>query len=147
LAGVTEVGRFTQLSPSVTRETASWDADGGMASGDNFGLSAGNFIWVRFEESVALELGNADNSAISLSAGLNVISFTGFPSEYSAYELVESVGTANVFAVRMLDSRAGLWHGVVVDSARILGPNFRIPTTAVLIIEMNEAVPDWNPRR
>jgi beta propeller repeat protein len=146
-AGVSEVARFTELSPAPVRESAVWDDLADAASGANFPLTAGDFLWIRFADSVALDLGDADEAPVALQAGLNVLAYTGFPSEYSAYELLEGIGIDNVSAVRMLDARAGLWQAAVVDSGRVLGPNFRIPVTAVLIIEMTQPVAEWDPRR
>lgn len=145
--GVSNVSRFTQLAPELVREEATWNESSGTPAGTNFPLAAGEFLWVRFADSVALELGETDSTAIALQSGTNVVSYTGFPSEYSAYEMVESLGVDNIGAVRMLDARAGLWQAVVVDDGRVVGPNFRIPTTSVLIIEMNQGVATWNPRR
>ncbi|HKJ90805.1 MAG TPA: hypothetical protein VJ960_06695 [Oceanipulchritudo sp.] len=145
--GVTEVSRFTQLSPEVTREEALWDGGAAAPAGTNFPLETGQFLWIRFADSVALDLGQADDQVLDLSPGIQVVTYTGFPSEFSAYELVESLGSGAVNSVRMLDARAGLWQSVVSDSGRLLGPNFRIPTTAVLILDMAAEVNNWNPRR
>ena len=146
LVGVTSVPRFTSLSPNPVEETASWDTDNSIPGGTNFALSAGDFLWIRFASAVALELGEADTDAVDLASGLNVVTYTGFPAEYSAYEMVESLGLGNVSSLRMLDSRAGLWHSVVIESGEIMGANFRIPTTAVLIIKMTAPINQWNPR-
>ena len=144
---VESVRRFTALEPEPVSETAVWDDESNTASGTNFPLVAGTFLWVRFGEAVALDLGEAADTALSLETGLNVVTHTGFPTEYTAYQLVEGLGPENVGAVRMLDARAGLWHSIAVDEDdRVLGPNFRIPPTAVLFIEMKEAVASWNPR-
>ena len=148
VVGVADVARFTEWEPEPVRETAVWDEEAAMATGTNFPLVTGSFLWVRFGEAVALDLGEASDGDLSLEAGLNVITHTGFPAEYSAYELVEGLGPEKVGAVRMLDARAGLWHSIVVsDVEGVLGPNFRIPATAVVFIQMKEAVASWNPRR
>lgn len=145
---VLEVSQFTSLEPQPVQETASWDPATEMPGGTNFALESGRFLWVRFGESVALDLGPAERGPMALEAGLNVVSHTGFPAEYSAYELVESIGASNVGGVRLLDARAGLWHSLAVDEAGdLIGPNFRIPTTAVLLLDMKEAVASWNPQR
>ena len=46
-AGVSEIRRYTSLLPAPVAETATWS---GSATGTNFGLEAGEFLWVEFEE-------------------------------------------------------------------------------------------------
>jgi len=145
-AAVSQISRFTAYEPNLVEETAEWD--GSAASGTNFPLTVGSFIWVRFNDSVALDLGPASGSDIDLVEGLNVVSHTDFPSEFNAYDLIESIGASKVEAVRILDARAGLWNSVSVDgTGQIIGHNFRIPKTSVVLLELSEAVASWNPQR
>lgn len=142
-AGIEAVGRYASLVPEPVRETAVWD--GGAASGDDFALQAGDFLWVRFGDERLVDLGTAAGGPVDLAAGTNVLSYVGFPSGYHVRRLVEQLGTGKVAAVRRLDSRNGRWLAVTVENNEIVGPDFAIPETALLFIEMKEAVGGWKP--
>ncbi|MDP0500163.1 MAG: hypothetical protein Q7P63_08680 [Verrucomicrobiota bacterium JB022] len=142
-AGVTEITRFTQLAPTPETETVAWDEDAGMATGTNFVLQPGDFLWVRFGSMAALDLGERENTPLDLPAGQSVLSGSNFPVEYTAYDLIASLGQANVNGIRLLDASTGLWRTVSVDGASLVGPNFRIPPVAVVLIDLEQPVTGW----
>ncbi len=142
-ANVGAVGRYVSLAPEVERETAAWE--GGAATGDDFPLEAGDWIWVRFDGARLVDLGGRETSPLDLAGGVNSIGYTAFPSGFRVSRMVEQLGAANVAAVRMLDSRSGRWMAVTVDDGRLVGPDFAIPETALLLVEMNAPVTGWTP--
>ena len=142
-AGVLAVGRYQSLVPEVVRETAEWN--GGAASGDDFAIESGDFLWVRFSENRLIELGERQDEPIDLQAGVNAVSYNGFPGGFRASRLIEQLGSDKVQAVRMLDSLNGRWVAVTVEGDALVGPDFAIPESALLLVEMNEAVGAWKP--
>ncbi len=143
-AGVSAVGRYLTLVPEVVRETALW-AEGG-SSGDNFPIETGNYLWVRFESDHLVDLGAPDDAPIALVAGTNAVAYTGFPSGFHVSRMISQLGAENVAAVRMLDSMSGRWVAVTLDGGQVVGPDFAIPETALLLVEMNAPVSLWNPK-
>jgi len=72
-------------------------------------------------------LGVNSAASLNLPAGPSVFSYTGFPSQYSAYRFVQQLGLSEVHAVRMLDSQSGRWVVASVLNGQVLGDDFPIP--------------------
>lgn len=142
-AGIEAVERFTSLLPAPVQETAAWQ--GGAAAGDDFPLVAGDFLWVRFADQRLVDLGAAADGSIDLTAGVNVLGYAAFPAGFTAAEMVEQLGVGNVVALRMLDSASGRWLALRNVNGELVGPNFSIPETALLFVEMNAPVSQWKP--
>ena len=142
-AGVTAITRFSSLVPQPVAETVEWID--GKASGTNFTLAPGTFLWVAFGQGQILDLGTENCGTIDLAAGTNVFAYWCFPDGFSAYRLIDSIGRENVSAVRLLDSGSGRWNVTAVADGRRVGEDFEIPRTAVLMIEMNIPLAGWRP--
>jgi beta propeller repeat protein len=142
--GVQSITEYSSLVPEVTTETALWN--NGIAGGQNFNLVAGGFLWVQFNTNQVLDLGVNSGSSLNLAAGDNVFSYTGFPDAYNAFTLLRQLGLNNVTSVRMLDSGSGRWRVALVQDGNPAGDNFPIPNTAVLMVNMANAVNPFNPQ-
>ncbi|WP_372846717.1 hypothetical protein, partial [Pontiella sp.] len=140
--GVTEISRFTSMVPNLVQETASWS---GGATGDNFPLVEGDFLWVRFGDAYVADMGASSLESIDLQAGVNVVSLTDFPQPCTAHRLMRGLGLGNVRALRMLDPASGRWFAAEVRQGELLGYDFAIPASAVLLVDMRQAVNDWRP--
>ncbi|MEM6348141.1 MAG: hypothetical protein AAF927_29945, partial [Bacteroidota bacterium] len=105
-AGVVSVSRYSQLLPQPVIETAALSS--GTPTGPNFALQEGGFLWVEFDKAQVLDLGIGACAEVDLISGVNVVSFSCFPDDYSAYQLLAELGTDTVNAVRVLDAKAGL---------------------------------------
>jgi beta propeller repeat protein len=143
-AGVQEIVYYTALVPQVTSQSASWI--NGQPSGDNFALVPGSFLWVRFDDRNVLDLGLNDAGAINLAAGVNALSYTAFPSQFSAFKLLQQLGLNNVDGVRMLDAESGRWVVAAVENGQLIGEDFRIPNVAVLLLDMAAPVNQFKPQ-
>lgn len=143
-AGVQSITHFTSLVPTVSSETVSWV--GGAPSGPNFALTAGSYLWINFADRRVLDLGLNSVGSMNLTAGANVISYAGFPSQYSAYKLLGQIGMQNVRAVRMLDSQSGRWVIAENLSGRPAGVDFNIPRVAVVMLDMVNPVTNFRPQ-
>lgn len=145
-AGVVEITRYSQLLPTIQSETVSWD--GSAVTGVDFALNQGDFLWVKFNGANILDFAASNCAVQDLAAGTNVLTTNCVPDDYSAYRLVEELGTANVNAVRLLDAQTGRWQVATVNAGgNIVGENFYIPTIAVVLIEMQQPVNQWQPGR
>ncbi len=142
-AGVTEVTRVASLTPTVTFETARWNK--GQFSGTNFVLAGGSFLWVKFDTNQVIDLGVNGRGFADLSAGVNAISYTAFPNDYSAYQMVRQLGVDKVNAIRILESESGRWLVAEVRNSRLIGDDFPIPRAAVVFVDMDSAVTQWRP--
>jgi beta propeller repeat protein len=152
-AGVTDVTRFTSLLPNVASETAAMH--GGAPAGTDFPLVPGTFLWVKFGTKRLLDLGVNPEGALDLPAGVSVLSHTRFPNGYTAFKLLEQLGLDRARAVRMLDAESGRWLVAEVrmrpgpeGSPRVptaLGQDFKIPTVAVIFVELSSNVNQWKP--
>lgn len=142
-ADVAAVTRYPSLSFGTAAEAATWDE--GAASGDNFALNAGDFLWVQFSERGIADHGTRASNSLELANGSTVVSYTGFPPGYHAQAIVDALGADNVRAVRMLDAGEGLWRAIEIRDGEILGANFAVPEVSVLFVEMDNPVADWQP--
>jgi beta propeller repeat protein len=143
-AGVQEITHYTSLVPSVATETAVWRS--GAPAGTNFTLTAGSFLWVKFADQRVLDLGMNSTGSVNLSAGANVLSYAGFPSQYSAYRLLQQLGGSNARAVRMLDAESGRWLVAEVRNGQPIGVDFAVPRVAVLMVDLANAVNNFQPQ-
>jgi beta propeller repeat protein len=143
-SGVQSITEYTSLSPVVASQTASWN--NGAAAGQNFLLVAGSFLWVKFNSQQVLDLGVNNSSPINLAAGANVFGYTGFPDAYSAFTLLQQIGLDNAQSVRMLDAQSGRWRVAEVQGGGLVGDNFPIPNTAVLMVSVTGAVNQFAPQ-
>jgi beta propeller repeat protein len=143
-AGVVEITHYTSFVPNVVSQTARWS--NGAPAGVNFNLVPGSFLWIRFGNQRVLDLGVNAAGALNLTSGVNVFSHTGFPSQYSAYQLLRQLGLGNARAVRMLDAESGNWRVALVNSGQLAGPDFSIPKVAVLMIDMAAPVNNFKPQ-
>ncbi|MCC5805514.1 MAG: hypothetical protein JJU00_04210 [Opitutales bacterium] len=143
-AGVASVSRFAGSVPDWTEETAV--LDGGFPAGNNFPLEPGAFLWIRFAGDEVLELDVPPTAAINLPAGISALSYDRFPLGYSAAAFIRDLGPERVRAIRFLDSATGFWRSLEVkEDGELLGPNFRIPAVAVVLVDLREAIPSWTP--
>jgi hypothetical protein len=141
--GVQEITQYTSLVPQVTSQTAK--LVNGVPTGTNFQLAAGTFLWATFPDAQVLDLGINPATPLNLSAGVNVLTYTHFPSDYSAYRLLQGLGLSNARAVRMLDANAGNWLVAEVRNGAIVGNDFRIPQVAVLMLDLANAINQFKP--
>ena len=141
--GVTSITRYTSVLPTPVAETV--NMVGGVPSGNNFALSSGSFLWVKFDSSKILDLGLNSCHPVDLLAGANVFSFACVPDHYSAYKLIRDLGMDKINAVRVLDSASGNWTVANVVNNSIVGDDFGIPTVSVLMIDMKSAQAGWKP--
>ena len=142
-AGVVEITHYSSILPQPVQETATWD--GNHAAGSNFSLQPGSFIWVQFNASEILDLGNRQCNAIDLQTGVNVFSYTCFPDHYSAYKLIRELGISNINAIRLLNSETGRWQVAAVAEGKITGEDFDIPPVSVIMLDMHSPILSWKP--
>lgn len=142
--GVQSVTEYTSLTPTVASQTAY--VTNGAPAGVNFALVPGSFLWIKFNGRQVLDLGVNTSSAISLAAGANVFGYTGFPADYNAYTLLQQIGLNRALAVRMLDAESGRWRVAEVQGGRVIGDNFPIPGTAVLMVSVTNPVSGFIPQ-
>jgi beta propeller repeat protein len=143
-AGVQEITHYTSLVPQVVSETVSWA--NGAPSGPNFTLTEGSFLWIKFADRQVVDLGLNSVGPVDLVAGANVLSYAGFPSQYSAFQLLNQLGVATARAVRMLDSESGRWVVAEVVDGQLVGSDFAIPRVAVLMVDLANPVTSFTPQ-
>jgi hypothetical protein len=143
-ANVQAITHYTALVPTIQSETVQWS--GGVPTGPNFTLVAGDALWITFPNLNVLDLGVANVAPLNLAAGVSVFSYTRFPSEYTAFRLLDQLGLANVNAVRMLDAETGQWVAAQVMSGSKAGTDFGIPKVAVLMLDLAHAVNNFTPQ-
>jgi beta propeller repeat protein len=142
--GVQSATEYTALTPQVTTQTATWA--NGAPAGQNFSLTAGTFLWIQFNTNQVLDLGVNNTSPLNLAAGANVFGYSGFPDAYSAFTLLRQIGLGNALSVRMLDAQSGRWRVALVQGGSLVGDNFPIPNSAVLMVNVAGAVSQFMPQ-
>lgn len=142
--GVQQITWYTALTPAITTQTAS--LVNGSLSGVNFNLTPGSFLWVKFDGKAVLDLGLNTGAPLNLAAGANVFGYTRFPNSYSAYQMLNQLGLGNALAVRMLDSRSGLWQVAEVRNGALVGTDFPIPNVAVIMVDVANPVNQFTPQ-
>ncbi len=143
-AGVQQVSFYSSLVPQVVSQTAYWN--NGTPAGQNFSLVAGSFLWIKFDTSRVLDLGVNATGPLNLPAGASAFSYVGFPSGYTAYQLLNQLGVSNARAVRMLDAESGRWLAAVIQNSHPAGDDFVIPPVAVLMLDMANPVNNFIPQ-
>jgi beta propeller repeat protein len=141
--GAEEITQYTSFIPQVTAQTVS--LVNGSPTGPNFQLVPGRSLWVKFAGAQLLDLGVNAPTTLNLAAGVNVFSYTHFPSDYSAYQLLHQIGLNNVRALRMLDSAGGNWVIAEVRNGAIIGQDFHIPQVAVLMLDLTNGIAQFKP--
>lgn len=142
--GVQSVTKYTSLLPQVVSQSAS--LANGVLSGQNFPLTAGSYLWIKFNNSRVLDLGVDNTSALNLAPGANVFGYSRFPDAYSAYQLLRQIGLNNAVSVRMLDAESGRWRVAEVAGGQLVGEDFSIPNVAVLMVNVTNAVNQFVPQ-
>ncbi|WP_237712342.1 hypothetical protein [Pedosphaera parvula] len=142
--GVLQITHYTALVPQVTSETVV--LTNGIATGPNFSLVPGTFLWVKFDSQRVLDLGVNSSPTLNLATGINVFSYTRFPSSYSAYQLLRQLGLNNARSVRMLDSQSGRWMVAEAKNGGLIGNDFSIPGVAVLMVDVVNPVNQFQPQ-
>jgi beta propeller repeat protein len=142
-AGILEITRYTSLLPQPVTDTVTWGDSEPV--GSNFALTVGDFLWVRFNETHIIDLGQSTCTDLDLAAGVSVFSYSCFPDSYSAYKMIRDLGPANVRALRVLDSNTGRWQAAMVHEGVIVGEDFTIPAVAVLMVDLNTTIGPWWP--
>ena len=83
---------------------------------------------------------------MSFAAGFNAFSYTGFPVGYTAHQMVDSLGGANVGALRYFDAFGGQWRSVEIGpGGEKIGPDFVLPRVSTILLDMTNPVNDWKP--
>ena len=141
--GVSSITRYSSLIPTLVAQTATWNS--GAATGDNFTLTPGDFIWLGFDAPRVVDMGGDSAGTLNLSAGVNVFGYTGFPQSYSAHRMLRQLGLDHVRAIRMLDAKSGQWWSAEVRNGKVVGRDFPIPASAVIWVDMKQDVNDWRP--
>ncbi len=145
-AGVGMVKRYHSLAPELVVETAEWDVPGEAPAGENFPLNPGEFLWLRFDQSRLLDLGDRDTETVNLEAGINAFAYSAFPSGYRVSDLVTQLGWENVNAVRLLDAYSGQWRSIVIEDGTLLGADYPVPEVALLLVDLKVPVTEWRPQ-
>ncbi len=83
---------------------------------------------------------------LNLPAGASAFSYAGFPSAYSAFQLLNQLGVNNTRAVRMLDSQSGQWVVAEIQNGHPVGTDFIIPHVAVLVLDLANPVNNFMPQ-
>jgi beta propeller repeat protein len=143
-AGVQEITHYGSLVPNIVNESAYWT--NGAPAGVDFSLTPGDFLWIRFNDQRVVELGVNPAGPLNFAAGVNAFSYTSFPSDYSAFRLLNQLGVNDARAVRMLDSESGRWVVAQIRDGRPIGVDFPIPRVAVLMLDMVNPVNNFNPQ-
>ncbi len=142
-AGVVEITRYNQLLPDLISQTVSWN--NGNIEGEDFQLAVGDFIWVKFDDVRILDFADSVCAPQDLLAGVNILSSSCFPDDYSAYQLLRRLDLARVSSIRALNAQTGRWQVATVENGVISGEDFTIPNITVVLVDLNEAVNAWTP--
>jgi beta propeller repeat protein len=143
-AGVTQIGHYTSLVPQVNTEVAIYT--NGAATGPNFNLVPGDFLWIKFPDNRIVDLGVNAANPLNFAAGPSVFSYSGFPSQYSAFKFLNQLGVAKAKSVRMLDAESGRWVVALMQNGRPIGADFPIPNVAVLMVDLASAANNFRPQ-
>jgi len=144
-AHVVEVLVYDQLWPTVVSRRA-YRTPTGEPAGENFALTAGQFIWMGFDRSELIDFGPSSGNTLDLPEGSSVVTYTDFPMDYSAFRMARQIGLSNLRAARMYDPSNGRWQTVEVRGGELVGMDFPIPRIAVMYFDMAQPVGNWRPK-
>lgn len=114
--------------------------------GDNFGLRKGFGLIVYANGEGQINLGQRSIIvSLTLEQGFNNVGTLGWPSGFSAYDFINSVGPDKVISVQQMDKDTGLWKSAVVVEGAPVGDDFLLVPGEGLFVEMKERVFGWSP--
>jgi hypothetical protein len=122
------------------------DGTTGTLQGEDFPLTLGMFVWLGFDRAQLIDFGPSESTPLDLPQGTSVLTYSGFPIDYSAFRMMRQLGLQNVRALRLHDPSSGRWQTVQVEAGRLVGTDFPIPRIAVILIDMTHAVNGWMPQ-
>lgn len=120
------------------------------AAGGDFGLTKGAGLVIYARTAGTLKLAESGEAATyTLLPGANQIGILTVPFGYSAYDLMNAVGLANIQSVRRFDTTSGAWQTVTVRVTAagngLVGANFAIQPGDGLVLTMKNRVDGWTP--
>jgi beta propeller repeat protein len=108
---------------------------GAAAEGDDFDLVPGTAIALIAGASGTLALGDVTTCPeIPLATGVNYVGYSCVSPGFTARDLLQALGPANVASIARYDARSGSWQTLAVSDGETAGSNFVIePGVGILI--------------
>lgn len=142
-AGVKAVESYDPVNGAMLR--AELNADG-VPVGADFPLTENRALFVYGTSGAALNLGDIQGCApVSLAVGFNLASYACAPANYTAREMILSMGGGAVLSISRFDSQAAKWITAGVAGGTVVGANFPIVPGEGYIITTAAAVVGWEP--
>jgi alpha-tubulin suppressor-like RCC1 family protein len=124
-------GRFV----TVTSDTA-----------EGFALTGSEAVVAYASEDRAVGFASVHCAAVDLLAGLNLGGFGCPPQGYSAYQLLQALGSERAASVRRYSRHTGAFEtAAIAPTGESVGVNFAITPGEGYLIHMREAVSDFHP--
>ncbi|MEW5848165.1 MAG: hypothetical protein AB2A00_05095 [Myxococcota bacterium] len=134
-----------QLDSSLQTFKSAW-IENGSPMGDDFPLEGNQTLVVESDGEGILEVdGLGPRPAVDLVAGANGLGLASFPYGLRAWDVVSSLGEANVVSLQRFNRRTGAFETAAVNNAELLGPNFNLRSGEGLWVTMAQPVAGWRP--
>jgi hypothetical protein len=127
--------------------TSTLDNDTRIASGDDFPVAKGEgvFASVRFDANVEFQ-GPIQCEAIDLAAGVNLVSPPCLPTGYSAFAMLQDIGTESVIAgIQRFNADSGRFESATYAGGVPAGSDFLIQPGEAYIVHTRTARPGFDP--
>lgn len=135
------VKRISRLN-STTQLMEITEVVEGIPQGDSFSIVAKEGYYIEMMENQELVLeGNANNTAVDLAAGMNLIGFQQVTSGMDAYQLLQVIGTeSTVASIRHYNQETGRYETAAYNNGQLVGTNFQIRRGESYLFSMHQAV-------
>jgi hypothetical protein len=135
-----EVSKIQWYNPSTgLYETTSYNS--GVAFGSEFDIlnGQGYLVYLNTDKAVSFA-GTLNNSPVSLSQGLNIVSIGCIPSDYSSYDLIGDIGTGSEAAsIQRLNPSTGGFETTTWYDGIPSGVQFKINNSEAYLVHMKSA--------
>ena len=142
-SGVTAIESYDSGTGTILRTELNTS---GTPTGSDFSLRENRALFVYATGSALLDLGvSATCAPLSLSAGFNLVSYACVPENYSAREMIHSLGIDSIQSISGFDTASGRWATAAVTGGTVVGRNFPVVPGAGYIVHAISAVSGWEP--
>ncbi|MBW2738041.1 MAG: hypothetical protein JRE64_04150 [Deltaproteobacteria bacterium] len=136
-----EVDKIQRYNPDTgTFETTTYEE--GAASGSEFNIvnEEGYLIYMKVAKSITFA-GQIISSAIFLEPGLNIVSISCMPADYTSYDLLWLLGSSDVAAsIQRFNRETGAFETTAYYNEQPSGVEFYIANSEAYIVQMKSAM-------
>jgi len=122
------------------------DVIAGAVSGSNFNLTENMALMVYSDDAAEVSLGDIPECvSLNFNTGFNLISVPCVPDNYTAFNMISSMGVDRTISIARYDNITGRWDTAAVLGGEVVGKDFLIIAGEGYIVYTSGDISDWYP--